>query len=168
MPSDAAVLNLDVLMRIADDHGGPEAIAELVRLFRRESTELFDRLGLALSAGDIDESERLCTELRGTVSSIGAERLAGLMSDVDRMIGDDRINDAVRSADRFWDELGLVLDELDRSLAWARSAAATTNTAHARGTVDSSTAQSAAEYSPTAAAPAAWPAPTVDSLVSVG
>ena len=53
--------------------------------------------------------------MQGLVSIGGdAERLAGLMSHVGELIRIGRTDVAIRSADRIWDELTLVLEELDR------------------------------------------------------
>jgi CheY-like chemotaxis protein len=107
------VLNPKVLAQAIGDGGGPDVIAELVWLFRTESNELFDRLGLALASGNAALSHLVCTELRGTVSSIGAERLADLMSNIGDLAQGGYIEEATRAADRVWDELALVLDELE-------------------------------------------------------
>lgn len=117
------VLNLDVLAQVIGEEDGPGVIAELIQLFRSETGELFDRLGLALAAGNIDASQMVCTDLRGTVSSVGAERLAKLMAVISEMIRTGRINDAIQCADQIWDELGLVLGALEDSVDAASRAA---------------------------------------------
>lgn len=114
---ERVVLNLDVLAQAIGDEGGPDVVTELVALFKTESSDLFDRLGLALARGDVGLSHSACTDLRGTVSSVGAERLADLMSDVSNMIYLDHIDEAIDSADRVWGEFALVLAELDESVA---------------------------------------------------
>lgn len=116
---DHVVLNLDVLAQAIGEEGEPEQIAELIAIFRAQATELFDRLGLALASGDAVQSHALCTDLRGTVSSVGAERLAHLMSNVGLMIEARRFADAVGSADSIWDELSQVLVQLDASISIA-------------------------------------------------
>lgn len=117
------VLNLDVLAQVIGEQDGPGVIIELVQLFRSETDQLFDRLGITLAAGNIQASQVVCTDLRGTVSSVGAERLAKLMADVGEMIRNGRINDAIQCADQIWDELGLVLGALEDSVAAASRAA---------------------------------------------
>lgn len=83
---DAPIVDIGRLrdLGVVGEEDRPE-LAELVDVFGVETPELIARLGEGIDAGSVEQVRAAAHDLKGSAAAIGADRIAALAEEVDRI-----------------------------------------------------------------------------------
>lgn len=74
--------------------GGPTLASKMVRLFLDTSPERVAQVRLAFTGGDLREAERGAHSLKSSAANLGATRLQEVSAAMERLLGDEDVDDA--------------------------------------------------------------------------
>ena len=93
--TDTQVIDLQALERLKE-WGGDKLVAQMVRLFLKNSGTRMDQIRTGTETGDVAETERGAHSLKSSAANIGAENLRTLVTQVEAASLDEDVS-ALRS-----------------------------------------------------------------------
>jgi HPt (histidine-containing phosphotransfer) domain-containing protein len=112
-PLDSLVL--DRLRQLSVD-GGPDVLAEVLRIFREDVPARLSRLEAACAAGDLAALERAAHSIKGSAGNIGARHLQSLCRDAEAAARAADLAATRAAVDQVDAEVARVSDAIERLL----------------------------------------------------